>query len=604
MDERPRFFPSLSGAAGVALLATRPGGGPVTSVGPAVGFVAFVGYGLFRSPPLAEALLVLAALVHVPLVLRVVDAPRRDGRRALTYESAVALWPLAALLLFVAIQLPPSGAAFVLGVPWLLLTVLMAFYGIERFLSRGVHPLSETAIDAGLGFSAVGGVWTIAYLGGHTLLGFFDLWVLLTAVHFHFAGLSLVTILGVAGRVRSTKLHTVSTWTILLSIPATAAGIALSPLLETLAGVCLAVGCLGLTIHLFVLGRRHHPLLYFSGLSLAAAMLLAAGFALSGTVSLRWLSIHEMIEWHGITNAVGFALSALLVFARTRPAARGPELGPPFSRLRSRGVVGPRFLERQRLLVDRTPRPRGLLDRLDELAHDGLDAAEVAPEIRAFYERTEEFDLRVIPDWQFGFRTGGKIWHWLSGWVGQTHLPVNQGSTSQEIGPLRRLRRQNPIVSRIVAIDDTEDGRERVRGWVRTYADKGKAMYIAAYATHRHRRVPYMNIAFPMPLGNLASILRMDPLGREGGVILRTWDPTPGAGDAGIWFSTPWIAFKLPLRESIEVLTPAMRDVPSDLRDVPSGTSLVARHDLWLFGIKYLTLDYIIFRLDANPMTA
>ena len=58
-----------------------------------------------------------------------------------------------------------------------------------------------------------------------------------------------------------------------------------------------------------------------------------------------------------------------------------------------------------------------------------------------------------------------------------------------------------------MALDDARDGRTNVRAWVRWYADTGEAIYAAAYATHALGSQVYMNIAFPLPLGNLTSIL-------------------------------------------------------------------------------------------------
>jgi hypothetical protein len=50
---------------------------------------------------------------------------------------------------------------------------------------------------------------------------------------------------------------------------------------------------------------------------------------------------------------------------------------------------------------------------------------------------------------------------------------------------------------------------------------------------------------------------------------------------------------RLPLRETIHVWTPDMPSAPRDLvARAPAGTTSLARHQLWLFGIHYLTLDY------------
>jgi hypothetical protein len=106
-----------------------------------------------------------------------------------------------------------------------------------------------------------------------------------------------------------------------------------------------------------------------------------------------------------------------------------------------------------------------------------------------------------------------------------------------------------------------------------------------------------MNIAFPLPWSNLASILRADPIERGRGLVLTTVNPPGEPGDAGVWWvlqlaGRSW-RVRLPLRETIHVWTPDMASAPRDLvARAPAGTTSLARHQLWLFGIHYLTLDY------------
>ena len=53
---------------------------------------------------------------------------------------------------------------------------------------------------AGLVYLAVGGVWTVIARAGLRPLGFPDLIVLLTAVHFHYAGFALPVLAGLVAR--------------------------------------------------------------------------------------------------------------------------------------------------------------------------------------------------------------------------------------------------------------------------------------------------------------------------------------------------------------------------------------------------------------------
>ena len=121
-------------------------------------------------------------------------------------------------------------------------------------------------------------------------------------------------------------------------------------------------------------------------------------------------------------------------------------------------------------------------------------------------------------------------------------------------------------------------------------------MYVAEYHTHRFGDVTYMDIAFPYPGGNLASILKPNPIDVGADVLgfqLTTRDGD-GRGDAGIWFVTRRGPIRLPLQETIDVWVPGMRGVPEPLQDPPPGTTGLARHELRMFGLRYLVLDYLI----------
>jgi hypothetical protein len=318
-------------------------------------------------------------------------------------------------------------------------------------------------------------------------------------------------------------------------------------------------------------------------------MLLAATYALRGHVPAFTVAgldpLTSMAVTHGILVGAGFALAALAAFALA-----------PFSSLRAGLRIGADFFATRGLERTPSPAPRGLVDALDELAHLGLAPAPVAPAIRAFYERTHDHALIVRPRWRAGFRTAARLWARVARRIGQLQLPVDAE------------RGDEGITSRIVAIAAAADGRPAPRAWIRTFAD-GRAMYVAAYATHVTAGTAYMNIAFPLPGGHLASILRLDHLltgaeigGDTGAVILSTRT----GGDAGIWLCLRLfgrvVPVRLPLAETIAVWTRDDPAAPDELRALaPAAATTIARHDLWLCGLHYLTLDYAMTPLPASP---
>jgi hypothetical protein len=205
---------------------------------------------------------------------------------------------------------------------------------------------------------------------------------------------------------------------------------------------------------------------------------------------------------------------------------------------------------------------------------------EVAPAVRRFYEDTGAHELIVRPRWRLGFRTGARVWAALARRIGQLQLPVVAESGREG------------IASRIVALDAAANRRQAPRAWIRTYPD-GRALYVAAYATHRRDGRAYMNIAFPVPGGQMSSVLRMDSRGR--GVVVST----RCGGDCGIWLVLFGQPILLPLSETIEVWTIDDPDAPAALCAWARGYTTVARHELWLFGVHYLTLEYAMRLREA-----
>jgi hypothetical protein len=462
--------------------------------------------------------------------------------------------------------------------------------GLVRLLPRGFRHTEELCLDFALLFFPVGCIWLVISRLGANPLGFSNDIVLLTAVHFHYAGFAALTILGMIGRVAEGTLYRVTAWGAITGIPLLALGIAFSSGLEIAAAFLLATSFVAAAcMTAFVVlpridNRTAQGFLAVSAVSLVWAMLFAAVYALGKYTGHGWLDIPEMAVIHGVANSIGFALCGLFGWNLLRPASRPPAPGVPFSSFGGAGRIGPDYFDRIGAVLDVAAQPTGLVDNLDEYHRPDFDTRTVHPDIRAFYERTSEFGLLVVPDWKAGFRLGARLFRRWGERAGQLCLPLS--AESQELR----------IASRICKLDDLCDGRSNVRAWIRTYTDTGLPVYVAAYSTHTQAGQIYMNIAFPLPRGNLASILRLEALpasdGARNGVLLTTL----GSGDEGVYFANRVLPVRLPLNETIRVWTPAMPGIPVARALTPdTGVTVIARHDLWLFGMHYLTLDYYIF---------
>lgn len=569
----------LGGLCWLVLLAAAPGGGTSTGA--------------------IERLLLLAVLVVAPLALTLVATPERTGRHSRPYRLARLVQPFAAALAAAAFFLPAGVPAALLTAGWLLFTILVALFGLVRLLPRGVVRADEACIDAALLSLPVGGLWLLLSRAGANPRGFGDTTVLLTAIHFHYTSFAAPILAGLAGRALPAGAPIVR-WAfrfvaagVIAATPLIAIGIAFSPALELVAVVWLVLSLLllSLLVSLAIVPRvRGHAvrgLLLVSGAAVVVPMLAvglnAAGAALGGPT----VNAARMVGLHGAVNALGFVLCGLLAWAIVRPGSHLPALGIPFSALSASGHVGPTFFGRVGAVPAAAPPPRGMVDDLADYRRPDFAPERLHPHIRDFYERTVAYELRVRPAWRPGFRLAARAFKLVSARIGQLNFP------------LAAERREDVIDSAILPLDDTLDGRTNVRAWVRTYRGTGAAIYAAAYAAHSFEAQTYMNIAFPLPGGNLTSILRLEALpDRAGpsGVLLTTFHAPDAIGDEGVYFANRILPLRLPIDETIRVWPAGGGDDRARTGEpATAGATVLARHDMWLCGLRCLTLHYAIF---------
>lgn len=542
-------------------------------------------------------LLLFGPLVLVPLALGLVAVPSRQGKYSRPLTLARILQAPAAACAVASFFVRAEVLAALLVTPWVLFTLCVGLYGLARLLSRGFTRMEETCIAVGLLYLPVGGGWLLLSRLGVNPLGFGDTIVLLTAVHFHYAGFVTPLLAGMAGRTiphacRDKRLVFRFVSLAVIAGPAlVAAGITTSPMLELTAVVLLAAGLVALAALMLALaaqpnGSIPRGLLILSALSPLITMTLALAYGVGEFTGRLVVSVSHMVQLHGWINALGFALCGLMGWLLVMPPARVSPPGIPFSRLAGKRRIGPGFFVAINAIPLHLGSPAGLVEKLAEYDGPHFSALRVHANIRNFYEQTGRCRLRVYPRWRRGFRLGARLYRKLSRAVGQMNLPLKAEAAGEE------------IESRIVPLDDSQDGRTLVRGWVRTYEETGEAVYVAAYAHHTWGQHTYMNIAFPLPGGNLTSILRLEEIrgdGGENGLLLTTLPTAKWVGDEGVYYVHRLGILRLPFNETISVWAPGMAGIPAELKEYQSlATTVLARHEVGLFGIKFLTLDYAI----------
>ena len=216
----------------------------------------------------------------------------------------------ALLLLLAAYCLPAGVTAAVLGIPWLLFVVVLALHVIRH---QQQFPLAWILACC---FLSVAAAWMFADRLGWQPLGFDPLIVLLTGIHFHYAGFALAS---VAALLPASKAQSYLSWGLLPGVAGVAIGITNTqlggPAVVEIVGVTtmVAVG-----IGIATLQVRHawlsqlppipRLLLTLGGIALAGGLSLALLYGWRFHYQWNWLTIPWMYATHGLLNSLGFSL--------------------------------------------------------------------------------------------------------------------------------------------------------------------------------------------------------------------------------------------------------------------------------------------------------
>ena len=128
-----------------------------------------------------------AFLVIVPLALSLVPAGDQRGSVGL-YRMIVLAQPLAAVVAIASFFFDKGVLSAALSAVWMILTSLIALFGLTRLIARRFYPVEELSIDAGLLYLPVAGMWLMVYRLGVQPFDYGATIVFMTVVQFHFAG--------------------------------------------------------------------------------------------------------------------------------------------------------------------------------------------------------------------------------------------------------------------------------------------------------------------------------------------------------------------------------------------------------------------------------
>lgn len=91
-----------------------------------------------------------------------------------------------------------------------------------------------------------------------------------------------------------------------------------------------------------------------------------------------------------------------------------------------------------------------------------------------------------------------------------------------------------------------------------------------------------MNIALPLPYSNMTGILKLRNHNKD--LIITSRLRKSARGDEGIYLHSRFFTIRLPLSETFTIKE-------------KDETTLTAHHQMWIFGVKFLEIDYEIERV-------
>ena len=521
-----------------------------------------------------QLLLAFSILVLFPLILSLTYQKRKERDWFLVMQPFFSIAGAGSLLF------EPGLFSGFLACLWLLFTCWPACIGITRASVRGFRRMEENAIDASYVYMVVGGIWLVMSRSGVDGLPFSPVIVLLTAIHFHYSSLIVPSVTGLLGRYTYSEKRPIRGYGVLSSL------VIIGPLLVgigiTVGGLFdiafVAVYVLALcwlaveTIRVMI--KSNVKLLakvcigVASGISVFA-MMLSALYSSGVSFNRSFITIQDMVLFHGYTQAFGYSFLVLVGWLLIKPDPLFDFGEFRISHLRGKWKIGQTFLDQTKIIDENKP-ALGLIDQFDVFSRNDFEPSHVNKDIRDFYEKTNHYKMAAVTKWHGIYYYLSPIYHWLTGKIGQLHLQAaKKKAESQKMDAV------------IYQINESIDGRNPVRAWIRKDHVTKKEIFVAFYAYYFTEQKAYMDIALPLPFSVMTGILRPQH-DSSNGLILTSFREPGSLGDEGVYLTIKRWTFRLPIEEYFHV------------KATGEPGNLVAVHELFFLGMRCLTIDYEI----------
>lgn len=488
---------------------------------------------LFNEPTSMYYYLTLAQLIFVPVILEQLVLLKN------WQKLIIVIGQLAVTMLYFTQQ---DFLILLCVLAYLLSTLVIASHGVNRFLRRGFTNTAEIMIDIGLIYIVMGGLWFLAF---HLQLntGFSPIITWLTTIHFHYSAFLLCITIGLIGRLHMTRYYKFCCAVIAAGPMLVAVGITFSRIVEIISVslYVLAIFSINFYVMKWRLPRVQRLFIRLAFITLCFTIIWSFLYAYSNLTGMIIVDIPDMLDFHGLLNCLGFGIAVVIAWSLYTPPSKYIDYSFPVSKIR--GNFSP------------TNKPaHGLVDEMSSY----INKEDIHVLIADFYERTTQFELKASVQWAPWFKPFAFVYQFISRKMGQLNLPFSSKMIMMD-GEIWQVEPQN-------------DGRDKPRVWQRSI--NGEPVFNAIYSQHNDATNTYMNIALPLPFSSMHGILQ---LSAKDQALYLTSD---GQGDAGTYLAIGSYVFKLPLHEYFVI---------KEQKGI-----LTATHDMKLFGMKFLHIDYTI----------
>lgn len=251
-----------------------------------------------------------------------------------------------------------------------------------------------------------------------------------------------------------------------------------------------------------------------------------------------------------------------------------PWLMGPFGNLEPIGIdFIQQFARKEGLIADRETKTKGLIPSMNQLDLPEEEFQKLSQAVIDFYERTSEYSLDFLVQWNPFFRIFGVLLNKLfSNRINQLNVPTRNYPHGQLLN------------SELVNLVDPHTGQIKYTFWFRSVRSSGQVIYSGAYGLSTlPSGQTCIKAVFPLPNGN-ATVLMTTRVGENGALILDSSGKQ--FGDAGFYFllkdakGNYWSQFVRSFRDRLIVAN--------------GGDHISAAQTLTLWNRKVLTFQYII----------